>query len=246
MAGLGRGDGAARHHRVEDESRALRRGGRLIDRAVVDRRLHQRRQHRRLTDGEALGRLVEEAPGRRLEPIGARAEIDAGKIEAEDLLLAVGAFQLEGEQHLLALALQGALGTQVQVARQLLGDGRGALGGAALNEVADHRPGYAERIDAAVLVEPPILDGDEGGGHVRGQGVDVHRRPIAPAPHPDHPAGAIEIDDLRRPPDRRRAGNVDLGAQHRGRRRQADHDARTPLALVARRSLAAARRLARQ
>ena len=135
---LGQGSGAVRladraglRHCGEHQRRALRGSLGLFGGIVVGGRLGDGGQDRRLLQGEARGRLVEIAPRRRLDAIGAGAEIDAAEIQAEDLLLGVGLLQLGGQQQLLALALQGALGGQVEVAGQLLGDGRAALGDAA-------------------------------------------------------------------------------------------------------------------
>jgi hypothetical protein len=68
------------------------------------------------------------------------------------------------------------------------GDGRGALA-LAVGNVGDNGSGDPHRIHAAVLIEPPILNGDEGGGNVGG-GCARYRRAEHSVPRerrlPDH------------------------------------------------------------
>ena len=61
------------------------------------------------------------------DAVGAEAEIDLVEIELEDLLLGIGALDLEREQRFLDLALERDLVGQKEVLGDLLGDGRGAL-----------------------------------------------------------------------------------------------------------------------
>ena len=85
---------------------------------------------------------------------------------------------------------------QEQVAGELLGDGRGALQRVAAR--AGRAPGRGampHRVEAEVVVEAPVLDGDEGGRHVGRQVVDIDRRRVLAAAHGDHRAGAVEIGD---------------------------------------------------
>ena len=52
-----------------------------------------------------------------------------------------------------------------------------------MGEVIGLRADHPPRIEAEVVVELPVLDGDEGGGHVSRQLVDVHRRRLLAAAH---------------------------------------------------------------
>ena len=87
------------------------------------------------------GRLAEVAPRRRVDAIGAGAEIDAVEVELEDLVLGKAELQPEREDHLLHLALEGALRREEQVLGELLGQRRAALHHAAGGEVDDRGAG---------------------------------------------------------------------------------------------------------
>ena len=167
----------------------------LVDRGVVGGRLQQRRQQGRLADGQLGGRLVEEGLRGRLHAIGAGAEIDPVQIQGQDLLLGILVLQPDGEQQLLHLALEGLVGRQEQVARQLLGDGGGALGRVASVEVGQRGADDAHRIEAPVLVEAAILHRHEGGGHVERQGVDIDWRRVLAAAHRQQGAVPVQIAD---------------------------------------------------
>ena len=82
--------------------------------------------------------------------------------------------QPEREYHFLQLALQGAVGRQEQVLGQLLGERRAALHDAPRTVVGVHRPQQTYRVDTIVAAEAPVLDGDEGIGHIVGQVGDAH------------------------------------------------------------------------
>jgi hypothetical protein len=143
------------------------------------------------------GGLVEVALRRRLDAVGAGAEVGAAEVEGEDLLLGVGPLQLHRVEQLLRLALGRAVVGQEQVARQLLGDGRGALRGAALADVGDDGAGDAQGVEAGVLVEAPVLDGHEGGGHIGRQPGEVGRGREPSAAHAQDRPRSIEVGDLR-------------------------------------------------
>ena len=194
---LRRSNGAGLDHRLQHQGGTLGGGLGVFDGVVVGGRFHQRGQHGGLADGQSRRGGVEIALRRRLDAVGAGAEIHPAEIQAEDLVLAVCLLQFRGVDQLLALALQGAVGTEEQVFRQLLGDGRSALRGVAGSQIGDDGAGDAHGIEAGVVVKPPILDGDEGGRHIRRQARHVHRRRIAPAAHADQGSGPIEIGHLR-------------------------------------------------
>ena len=80
------------------------------------------------------------------------------------------------QHHLLQLAHEVAVLGQEQVLGELLGDGRAALGDAAVEQVRHHRAEQADGIDAVVESKPPVLDGDEGVGQVRRHVLERQRR----------------------------------------------------------------------
>ena len=67
--------------------------------------------------------------GRRLDPVGALAEVDLVEVLGEDLVLRPLALELVGERGLAELLEHGAAALRAQrVLDELLGDRRGALG----------------------------------------------------------------------------------------------------------------------
>ena len=120
-------------------------------------------EHGGLGERHGAGRLAEIALRRRLDAIGAGAEIDPVQVELEDLVLGVVALQPERQDRLLDLARGGALLGQEQVLGELLGQRRAALRDAAPRVRLLHdRAGDADRVDAEMLVEAPVLDRHEG------------------------------------------------------------------------------------
>src|SRR4029079_27636 len=83
--------------------------------------------------------------------------------------------ELEGQADLLDLPLEGALARDVEVADELLRDRRASLDHFALLRVT---PGGADDplpVDAAVLVEAPVLGRDHRLGHPRADLVERDR-----------------------------------------------------------------------
>ena len=148
-------------HRGQHGLRARLGRRRVDDRRVVRRRLQHAGQRRRLRQRHVARRPAEIAVRRGVHAIGAGAEIDPVEIEREDLLLRQAHLQPHGQDHLLHLALEGALRLEEQVLGELLGDGRAALHHAAGREdwssAARARP---IGIDAEMPVEAAVLDGD--------------------------------------------------------------------------------------
>ena len=72
-----------------------------------------------------IGAVAEESSRRGVDAIGAAAEIDAVEVELEDLVLGEFALEREREDRFLDLAPEAAVVGQEDVARELLGDGRG-------------------------------------------------------------------------------------------------------------------------
>ena len=166
---LGFGDVAERRHAVEHEAGALRRAVPVPGRGVARRGLQQPRQHRRLVEGQLLGRLAEIAPRRRRDAEGAGAEIDAVEVDRQDLVLGELALEPERQHHLLDLALQCPFGPEEQVLGKLLGDGRAALDDSPGLEVGDRGAKERGDVDAEVIVKTLVLDRHHGAGHVARQ-----------------------------------------------------------------------------
>jgi hypothetical protein len=136
--------------------------------------LHETGQHGGFRNRQLPRRFSEIALRRGFDAVGARAEIDAIKIELENLRLGEFVFEPQRKHHFLQFARDRALLGQEQILGELLGDGRSALGGAAAQNVADGGAQDAPWIDTVMGVEAAVLDGDERVRHVDRQVAHRH------------------------------------------------------------------------
>jgi hypothetical protein len=155
-------DELLREHAPEDVVAAHPGAVGMREGAVVHRRADQRRQHRRLGKGQLFGVLAEVEARARLDPVRAVAEVDLVRVQLEDLVLGEVLLDLHGQEGLVDLAADGLLGGEEDLLGELLGERRGALGGAALDDVLQQRAHDRLRVDAAVAVELRVLGGDDG------------------------------------------------------------------------------------
>ncbi len=234
---VGADDSARRHAVQHPVARRARRLRRAVGPALL-RRLRQRDQKRRLGDRQ---------PARLLGEIGERGRAHAFQIAAErrdrhiavenarlaDLMLDLGR-----PRDLPELGGERALGPRLDQAGDLHGKRRTAGDDMAAKKPLSGRAQKGARIDAAVLIEPPVLIGDQ---HRKIARVDLMgRRRQAPAPigqgeGPEQPPLAIDDDGralarghevdrpeargIARPENRRReAGDED--ERHRGGERE--------------------------
>lgn len=107
--------------------------------------------------------MAEEAARRGVDAIAAAAKIDLVQIEFEQLVLREFPFEREREHHLAPLARPGVAVRQEDVARELLGDRRGALHAppGAMGAHREHRrAGHPDRVEAGVIAKAAVLDRD--------------------------------------------------------------------------------------
>jgi hypothetical protein len=170
VVGRGRGDDAGQERCL---SRGCGRGSPLV---AVDRLAGHR------VDGDERAVLVEDAlllaevgSHRGLDPVRAVAEVHGVQVLGEDLLLGPLAFEVVRGSRLAQLLEHGtvALGCQ-GVLHELLRDRRCALLRASAEDVLPQRAADAPVVHAAVLVEAPVLDRDNGVLDVRRDLVLVH------------------------------------------------------------------------
>ena len=140
----------------------MRFGGQhaVAGRAVFAGRLQQPGQERAFIGVELPRRFAEIAPRRGIDAIGAGAEIDPVEIDLEQPVLAEMMLEPEGQQRLLPLAPQGAVGRQEDVLGELLGDGRAALDDMAGAQIGEDGARHAQEVEAEMAVEAPILGRD--------------------------------------------------------------------------------------
>src|SRR4029078_4279745 len=120
--------------------------------------------------------------------------------------------ELDRKAGLGELSLQRLLARQVEVPGELLRDLRAARADLAGPPVGDHRARDPDGIDAAVLVEAPVLDRDRRlrrpGAHLRAR----DRRPV-PLPPDDAELGAVSGVDEGVLPDGDRTESVEVAAR---------------------------------
>ena len=167
LLGFGRllgGDEAGLLHAV-DHIELPRAGAPRVDHRVVGAgRLRQAGQHGGFGRGDVLQRLAEIRLGCRREAIGAVAQVDLVQVDLQDLVLGELLLEPQGQQDLVGLAAQRALGTEVHIARHLHGDGRGALLAATL-QAGHGRARKALVVDTAVVVEARVFHSQHGVFH---------------------------------------------------------------------------------
>ena len=158
---LGAGDVAVRVHRPEDVVAPCDRPLGRLDRVVLGRRLRQTGEGGGLDEREVPRPLREVRLRRRLDPVRVAAVEDLVQVAGEDPVLRPLPVELDREAGLLDLALERPLVRhRVEVAHELLRDGRAALDDAPGLDVLHQRAGDALEVDAAVLVEAAVLDRD--------------------------------------------------------------------------------------
>jgi hypothetical protein len=115
-----------------------------------------------------VGLVAEVGARGRLDAISAVAEVDRVQVLREDLVLGPLAREVVGQGGLAHLLKDRAVALGAQgVLDELLGDGRSALRRLAAEHVLHEGAADASHVDARVLVEAAILDGDDRVGHVR-------------------------------------------------------------------------------
>ena len=203
------GDVPLIQHLLEDQVAPVGRGLGVGARGEGRRRGDDARQHRRLRRGQLLGtRIVaaltaagvipaEVGAGGRLDPVGALAEVDGVEVLGEDLVLVPMALQLVGERRLAELLEDRPAALCLErVLDELLGDGRGALGGAAGQDVRQAGSEHALDVDAAVLVEALVLDRDRRLLHVGRDLIGVGEDPVVVVEQRADPV-ALVVQDHR-------------------------------------------------
>ena len=155
---------------------------------VVVGPLRQRGQVGRLLDRELAQLLVEIVERGGGHAVGVHAEENFVEVELEDLVLGVGALDAQREHGLLELAVHVLVAGQQEVLRHLLRDGRGALRplGAEVLQIVHERAHHAQVVDAAVIVEAPVLGRQERCDGQLGHGADGHE---------DAPLARVLADD---------------------------------------------------
>src|SRR5271165_4429793 len=90
------------------------------------------------------------------------AKVNLVGVERENLLLGEAPLDLDGQHHLLDLAPEAAIGREKQVARQLHGQRRGALGAALLQDVSQGSAKHPPNVHTPVTFKILVFGGNQG------------------------------------------------------------------------------------
>jgi hypothetical protein len=174
-------DGVA-HHEIEDQIAARLGGLRVAAWIQTGGRLDQPHQEGDLGRIEFIERQIEEELTGQSEAVDGTAailaQIDLVGIGLEDLVLAVVQLQQDGHVGFLDLALECAIGGEIEILDQLLGQGTGTLDHGTGLKVAHHSAQDALGIDARVTLEVAILDRHQCLDQKLGQVLTAHQDPV--------------------------------------------------------------------
>jgi hypothetical protein len=150
-------------HPSEDVVATHERGLRLVEGVHAPRGPDQAGQERGLCQRQLHRRRAEVGLCRSRDPVRARAEVRAVEVHREDLVLVVLALETQRDAGLSELHFEGALAVrEVHELRELLRDRGTALDGLALRPVRQRGARDRLGVDAGVLPEARVLDGDDG------------------------------------------------------------------------------------
>ena len=173
-----RGDLALGEHRLQHLLAPHERRRRVVQRVVDRRRLRQAGEQRRLRKRQVLRLLREVRLGGGLDAVGVVPVVDGVQVGLEDPRLRPLVAELDREAGLLDLAVERLLAARVHVPDELLADRRAALDHLAGADVGPERAQDPDVVDAAVLVEALVLDGDRRPRQPRRHLREADRLPV--------------------------------------------------------------------
>ena len=160
---LGDGDVFLLRHQRQHQVAALPDTIRILQRIVEGRALRHRGQRRRFREGHARGRLAEVVTRRRIDAVPPMTEVNRVQIRFEDLRLVVASLHVTRRALLAQLAPDRRVAPvdqiRMHVADKLLRDGARTARIAHYRVL--HRRRDADQVDAVVLIEALVFDGNE-------------------------------------------------------------------------------------
>ncbi|MNX71375.1 hypothetical protein D3C86_1026890 [compost metagenome] len=159
---LGLGDEAGPDHAQQGDALTALGERRVLVGRVAFGTSQQERELCAFGEGQLLGLLAEVVERGSLDAVAVVAPVDLVQVHLQDLGLGVAVLDLDGKPGVGDLAPPALVVGQKEVLGELLRDGARALGLAALGEVREGGAGDALEVDAVVVVEAVVLDGDDG------------------------------------------------------------------------------------
>lgn len=150
-------------HAIEDVVAAHLRALGIGQRIAAGRKLRNARERGHLVERKLIELLAVIELRRGRDAVGAVAEEALVQVQLEDLVLAQLALHAHRREHLGELARVAVFIAEEELARDLLGDGRTTRHALRIGRGDEpHRARDALEVDAVVLVEARVLDGEEG------------------------------------------------------------------------------------
>ena len=178
-------------HQVAPRQRAL-----VVEHRRIDRPADQGGKQRRLGQLELARRLAEIELRCGLEAVVAVRQVDLVAVHGEDLLLGVAPLDLDGQQGFLHLAPEAFVGREKEHAGELHGECAGALGFAALHDVAPGRLSHPREVNAPVLFEVLVFGYQDGVlQHLRHLVVSDQDAPLEGEAAHQLPVVGVELGD---------------------------------------------------
>ena len=168
------GDGAHAEHAVEHVVPAGFRALAVGPRVKHVRGLDGRGEHRTFLNGEVLDVLVEVGVRGGVDAVGVAPEVDGVEVGAKDLVLGPLAGHLGGDHQLLGLTGDAELIADHGVLHVLLRDGGATASAGVTGELAKRSAAEAGQGETGVVVEIPVLRGEDGLANVLRDLGDVH------------------------------------------------------------------------
>lgn len=192
-----RGNETLLHHQPQHRAAAGKRRLRVAVRGIEAGSLGQSGKQGCLPQGKVTHVFVKVRLCRRADAPRALAEVDPVQIHFEDFVLGVVALELDGQEGLLDLPLEGPGRAEEGVPGHLLGDGAAALDHPAPRQVGQDRADNGAKVNTVVLVKPGVLRRQESLLHHRRYFPEVDREVILEAELREGFAGRV-VKDARR------------------------------------------------
>jgi hypothetical protein len=148
-------------HQLQHEVAPLTRRARMRHRVVEARLTRDPGEQRCFGGRDVVGMVAEVDPAGLLDAVRAVPEVHGVQVRGQDPVLGLRPLEPPGQCGLAELARDRALVLVDRVLDELLRDRGAALHGATVGDVGLDRAEDPADVDAAVLVEPLVLDGDD-------------------------------------------------------------------------------------
>ena len=193
---LGECDLLLLEHEAQDVTPSFLRSVRARDRVVAGGIGGNSREQCGLVQLEEPRTLAEVRSRSLLDSVCPVSEVDRVQVRREDAVLAPPLLELPRERRLPDLARECSLVSDVRVLDELLRDRGTAFDDRLLADIGPERAGHPAHVDALVVEEALILDGDDRLAHDRCDVLGRHEHPVlVTSQNSEHPFSVRGVDD---------------------------------------------------